>query len=175
MAAASLVGPAGAVPTGLTGVVALAVSAIVGVLGADKSSFLQPKSKTQTLTVQNRAIDFFMVIPVKFDKCFVTLINTYHPSRIIQTLSDNGAFVRRLFVCQRLNVGRAVFQGLVLHPKRSHRFCIGAVHAQEWPFFVFAGKFFSRYQNAFNGQFDTADVQRDAALQQHAAHLAEDF
>lgn len=67
--AVSLLGSAGVVPTGLTGVVALAVSAIVGILGADKSSFLHPKSKTQTLTAQSRAIDFFMVIPVKFDKC----------------------------------------------------------------------------------------------------------
>lgn len=93
----SLLGAAGIVPTGLTGVVALAVSAIDGVLGADKSSFLQPKSKTQTLTALNRAIDFFIVIPVKFDKCFVNLINTYHPSGVIQTLSDNGAFVCKLF------------------------------------------------------------------------------
>jgi hypothetical protein len=44
VAGASWVGAAGVVPTGLTGVVAFAVSDIVGLLGMVKSSFLQPKS-----------------------------------------------------------------------------------------------------------------------------------
>jgi hypothetical protein len=56
-----LVGPAGAVPTGLTGVVKFAVSDIFGILGADKSSFLHPKSKTEMVMAQSRGIDFFMV------------------------------------------------------------------------------------------------------------------
>ena len=44
VAAASLVGPAGSVPTGLTGVVEFAVSEIVGFLGVVKFSFLHPTS-----------------------------------------------------------------------------------------------------------------------------------
>lgn len=44
VAGASLLGPAGAVPIGLMGVLELTVSATVGLLGADTSSFLQPKS-----------------------------------------------------------------------------------------------------------------------------------
>jgi hypothetical protein len=61
VAAASLVGPAGVVPTGLTGVVALAVSEIVGTTGADKSSFLHPKSKATAAKVQSTALRVFMV------------------------------------------------------------------------------------------------------------------
>ena len=61
VAAASLVGPAGMVPMGLTGVVALAVSEIVGTLGADSSSFVQPKIKATAAKVQSRALRFFMV------------------------------------------------------------------------------------------------------------------
>lgn len=44
VAAASIVGPAGAVPTGLTGVVKFTFSDSVGFLGLVKSSFLHPTS-----------------------------------------------------------------------------------------------------------------------------------
>ena len=57
--AVSLLGSAGVVPTGLTGVVALAVSAIVGILGADKSSFLHPKSRVRA-KAKSKMIRFFM-------------------------------------------------------------------------------------------------------------------
>ena len=59
--AVSLLGPAGVVPTGLTGVVALAVSDIVGFLGADKSLFLHPKSRVAAANTQSKAFRFFMV------------------------------------------------------------------------------------------------------------------
>ena len=61
VAAVSAVGPAGVVPMGLTGVVELAVSEIVGALGADKSWFLHPKSRAAAASVQNRAVKYFMV------------------------------------------------------------------------------------------------------------------
>jgi hypothetical protein len=60
VAAASMLGPAGAVPTGLTGVVELAVSDIVGFLGAEKSLSLQPISKVDSSIAQSRTVDFFM-------------------------------------------------------------------------------------------------------------------
>jgi hypothetical protein len=73
VAAASLVGPAGVVPTGLTGVVEFAVSEIVGVLGADESSFLQPTSNAD-ISMADRSMadrsvalgwifEFFMLDP----------------------------------------------------------------------------------------------------------------
>ena len=61
VAAVSLVGPAGTVPTGLTAVVEVTVSEIVGLLGADKSCFLHPKSKVDATIAQSKALEFFMV------------------------------------------------------------------------------------------------------------------
>ncbi len=61
VATASLVGPAGSVPTGLTGVVEFAVSEIVGFLGLDKSSFLHAINRIDIHASQSRAIGFFMV------------------------------------------------------------------------------------------------------------------
>ena len=60
VAAASLVGPAGSVPTGLAGVVEFAVSEIVGFLGVVKFSFLQPISKTDAIVTASKMFDFFM-------------------------------------------------------------------------------------------------------------------
>lgn len=61
VAVASLVGPAGAVPTGLMGVVELAVSEIVGLFGVVMSLFLQPIIEVDISIAQSRAFDFFMV------------------------------------------------------------------------------------------------------------------
>ena len=68
VAAASLVGPAGSVPTGLAGVVEFAVSEIVGFLGVAKFSFLQPISKTDAIVIASRRFDFFMLNPRLFYK-----------------------------------------------------------------------------------------------------------
>lgn len=59
--AASLVGPAGSVPTGLMGVVELAVSEIVGLFGVVMSLFLQPIIEVDISMAQSRAFDFCMV------------------------------------------------------------------------------------------------------------------
>jgi hypothetical protein len=74
VAGASLLGPAGAVPTGLMGVVELTVSATVGLWGADTSSFLQPKSDAAIKIMQSREFAFCMV-----DSCQVRWIQ-YHLS-----------------------------------------------------------------------------------------------
>jgi hypothetical protein len=64
VAAASFVGPAGIVPTGLIGVVEFAVSEIVGLFGDDKFSFLQPMNKTDISNAQSKAVYFFIIISV---------------------------------------------------------------------------------------------------------------
>jgi hypothetical protein len=61
VAAASMLGPAGAVPTGLTGVIEVAVSDIFGFLGLDKSSFLHAINKIVIHATQSKAIGFFMI------------------------------------------------------------------------------------------------------------------
>ncbi len=68
VAAASFVGPAGSVPTGLTGVVDVTVSETVGFLGVVKFSFLQPISKTVAIVAASRIFDFFMVNSRLFNK-----------------------------------------------------------------------------------------------------------
>ncbi len=60
VAAASAVGPAGVVPAGLTGVVEVTVSEIVGFFGVVKFSFLQPISKTVAIVAASKMFDFFM-------------------------------------------------------------------------------------------------------------------
>lgn len=61
VAAASLVGPAGTVPTGLTGVVEFAVSDIVGFLGADMSLFSHAINKIDIHAAHSKAFGFFMI------------------------------------------------------------------------------------------------------------------
>jgi hypothetical protein len=66
VAVASLLGPAGTVPTGLTGVVELTVSEIVGLLGADKSLSLQAikkiDKKIDRHAARSKALGFFMAV-----------------------------------------------------------------------------------------------------------------
>lgn len=67
VAGASLVGPAGSVPTGLIGVVVAmglvkyVFSDIFGGLGADKSSFLHPMSNKGMSIALHKMSDFFML------------------------------------------------------------------------------------------------------------------
>ena len=61
VAAASLVRPAGSVPTGLTGVVKFAFSDSVGFLGLVKSSFLHAVNKIDIHAMQSKVIGFFMI------------------------------------------------------------------------------------------------------------------
>ncbi len=61
VAVASLVDPAGVVPTGLTGVVKFEFSESLGFLGLDKSSFLHAINKIDIHATQSKAIGFFMI------------------------------------------------------------------------------------------------------------------
>jgi hypothetical protein len=67
VAAASLVGPAGVVPTGLTGVVEMTVSETVGLLGVDKSSFLHPMSNADIRIADRSIADTSVALGWVFD------------------------------------------------------------------------------------------------------------
>lgn len=108
VAVASLVDPAGVVPTGLTGVVEFAVSDIVGFFGVDMSLFLQPPiSKTEAIVTQSRAFDFFMAGLSIFGSFYKLIISTLHAVRCQRCIRFLvGQVLSTSYVCQRTDAAQ---------------------------------------------------------------------
>ena len=66
VAGASLLGPAGAVPMGLIGVVELTVSEIVGLVGTATSLFLHPTSNAENNMMQSKGFEYCMIDSFQF-------------------------------------------------------------------------------------------------------------